>query len=59
MWNLIWIVFSPLLNILLRKFWEWILNHKTVRLQIVTLYLTWLMQTTKIKELLPEEEFFS
>lgn len=56
MWNVIWIVFSPLLKILLTKFWEWILNNKTVRLQIATLYLTWLIHTTKIKELLPEEE---
>ncbi|BAU63324.1 hypothetical protein STA3757_06880 [Stanieria sp. NIES-3757] len=56
MWNVIWILLSPLLKILLTKFWEWILNNKTVRLQIATLYLTWLIYIITIKELPLEEE---
>jgi hypothetical protein len=56
MWNLMWIVFSPLLKILLTKFWQWVINNKTVRLQIVTWYLAWLIHSTTIQELPPEED---
>jgi hypothetical protein len=51
-----WIVFSPLLEILLSKFWQWIINNQKIRLQIVTLYLTWLIHHTTIKELSTETD---
>ncbi|PSB01228.1 hypothetical protein C7B64_19450 [Merismopedia glauca CCAP 1448/3] len=54
--NWIWVIVSPLLQLLLTKFWQWVLQKKTIRLQIVNLYLTGLIISYQIKELPPKKD---
>ncbi|MDJ0687159.1 MAG: hypothetical protein QNJ41_01485 [Xenococcaceae cyanobacterium MO_188.B32] len=56
--NWIWFVVSPLLKILLTKFWQWVINNQKVntialslKIKILIIYLIWLQQTTSKEEL--------
>ena len=61
--NWIWFVFSPLLKILLTKFWQWVINNQKVtsialslKIKILIIYLNWLQQTTSIEDLKEQEQ---
>ena len=56
--NWIWFVVSPLLKILLNKFWQWVLDDKRVsaialslKIQILVIYLKFLLKTTSAEDL--------
>ena len=55
--NWIWFVVSPLLKILLTKFWQWVINNQKVnsialslKIKILIIYLNYLQQTTSIED---------
>ncbi len=56
--NWVWFVVSPLLKILLNKFWQWVINTKTInaialslKIQILVIYLELSLKTTSTEDL--------